>query len=78
MDFQGFKKAVIAKCEAMGIDPASVGLDESRIGFMVVDMTERLGMMVQLIGGSAKLIHDLVIDAGRDWDGETDLIRPMG
>ena len=70
--------AALAKCEAMGIDPASVGLDESKIGFMVVDMTERLGMMVQLISDGAKLLHNMVMDAGRDWDGETDLIRPLG
>ena len=45
---------------------------------MVVDMTERLGMMVQLISDGAKLLHNMVMDAGRDWDGETDLIRPLG
>ena len=70
--------AALAKCEAMGIDPASVGLDESKIGFMVVDMTEQLGMMMQLIDAGAKFIHDMVMEAGKDWDGETDLIRPMG
>ena len=62
----------------MGIDPATVGLDESKIGFMVVDMTAELGTMMQLIDGGAKFIHDMVIAAGKDWDGETDLIRPMG
>ena len=70
--------AALAKCEAMGIDPATVGLDESKIGFMVVDMTEELGTMMQLIDGGAKFIHDMVIEAGKNWDGETDLIRPMG
>ena len=70
--------AALAKCEAMGIDPATVGLDESKIGFMVVDMTAELGTMMQLIDGGAKFIHDMVIAAGKDWDGETDLIRPMG
>lgn len=68
----------IEKCEQMGIDPASLGLDESKIGFMVVDMTEDLGMMVQLVDDNARLIHDMVIDAGRTWDGKTGLIRPMG
>ena len=68
----------ISKCEAMGIDSATLGLDESKVGFMVVDMTEQLGMMVQLIDDGAKLIHDMVINAGRDWDGKTDLIRSMG
>lgn len=68
----------LAKCEAMGIDPASVGLDESKIGFIVVDMTEQLGMMMQLIDGGAKFIHDMVMESGKDWDGQTDLIRPMG
>ncbi|MBQ9043108.1 MAG: VOC family protein [Eggerthellaceae bacterium] len=68
----------LAKCEAMGIDPASVGLDESKIGFMVIDMTDDLGMMMQLVDDGARFIHDMVIDAGKDWDGETDLVRQMG
>ena len=68
----------ISKCEAMGIDPATLGLDESKIGFMVVDMTEQLGMMMQLIDSGAKFIHDMVMEAGKDWDGQTDLIRSMG
>ena len=70
--------AALAKCEAMGIDPASVGLDESKIGFMVVDMTDQLGMMMQLIDGGAKFIHDMVMEAGKGWDGVTDLVRTMG
>lgn len=68
----------LEKCEQMGIDPATLGLDESKIGFMVVDMTEDLGMMVQLIDDGARLIHDMVKAGGESWDGETDLIRPMG
>ncbi|WP_165062931.1 MULTISPECIES: VOC family protein [unclassified Adlercreutzia] len=68
----------LEKCEAMGIDPSTLGLDENKIGFMVVDMTEELGMMVQLIDDGAKFIHDMVINAGKDWDGETDFIREMG
>ena len=55
-----------------------MGLDESKIGFMVVDMTERLGMMLQLIDSGAKFIHDMVIEAGENWGGRTDLIRTMG
>lgn len=70
--------AAFAKCEAMGIDPASLGLDENKIGFMVVDMTEKYGMMMQLIDENARFIHNMVMDAGKDWDGKTDLIRPMG
>lgn len=68
----------LEKCEQMGIDPATLGLDESKIGFMVVDMTDDLGMMVQLVDDNAKLIHDMVIAGGKEWDGTTDLIRPMG
>ena len=70
--------AALEKCKAMGIDPESVGLDEPKIDFMVVDMTEELGTMMQLIDGGAKFIHDMVIEAGKNWDGQTDLIRPMG
>lgn len=68
----------LAKCEAMGIDPASLGLDENKIGFMVVDMTEELGCMMQLIDNGALYIHNMVKEAAEGWDGKTDLIRTMG
>ena len=34
--------------------------------------------MVQLVDDNAKLIHDMVIAGGKEWDGQTDMIRPMG
>lgn len=68
----------LEKCRTMGIDPENLGLDENKIGFMVIDMTDDFGMMIQLIDDGARLIHDMVIDAGKNWDGSTDLIRQLG
>ena len=68
----------LEKCKQMGIDPAEFGLDQEKIGFMVIDMVKEFGMMVQLVDDQARFIHDMVIDAGKNWDGKTDLIRPMG
>lgn len=68
----------LEKCKSMGIDPKSVGLDENKISFMVVDMTKDLGMMVQLVDDGCLLIHNMVREAMEGWDGETDLIRKLG
>ena len=45
---------------------------------MVVDMRKALGMMVQLITPRAKRLHDAILRAATDWDGETDLLRRLG
>ncbi len=47
--------------------------------FMVVDMRDDFGCMVQLITPRAKFQHDMIIKAAEEWDGdEATLFRPFG
>lgn len=47
--------------------------------FLVVDMRDDFGCMVQLITPRAKAQHDMVIGAMEEWDGdEATLFRPFG
>lgn len=76
----GYNDVTVAleKCKKMGVDPESVGISADKIGFMVIDLTEELGFMMQLIEESAAYIHNMTMEAAKGWDGKTDLIRPMG
>lgn len=66
------------KAAQTGVSMEEIERNASRPSFMVVDLRRDFGMMAQLIGPNAKIIHDLVLKAGKDWDGETDLFRPLG
>lgn len=71
--------AAIEKAKAMGIDPdVVVNQYGNTPGFVVIDTREQFGTMIQLLQPSARMIHDMVIGAMADWDGETDLIRELG
>ena len=71
-------KNALEKAAATGADPEVIRANADKPSFMVVDMRRDLGFMVQLITPRAKMIHDLLISAGKDWDGSTDLFRKLG
>lgn len=64
------------KSKSMGI--SEVKREDDKMSFMVVDMVDDFGMMVQLVEPSAKRIHNLLRESAKDWDGETDLFRKIG
>jgi len=68
----------IEKAKATGANTDEVLANAEKPSFMVVDMRRDLGMMVQLITPRAALIHNLLINARREWDGETNLFRKLG
>ena len=76
------KKAALAnalkKAEATGTSKETILANAGKPSFMVVDMRKALGMMVQLITPRAKRLHDAILRAATDWDGETDLLRRLG
>ena len=71
-------KNALEKAAATGADLEVIRANADKPSFMVVDMRRDLGFMVQLITPRAKMIHDLLISAGKDWDGSTDLFRKLG
>lgn len=68
----------VEKANATGANVDEILADAQKPSFMVVDMREELGMMVQLITPRAAMIHNLLINAGKNWDGKTDLLRKLG
>lgn len=68
----------LKKAAQTGADVEEIKARASKPSFMVVDMREQFGCMVQLIGPSAKMIHNLLISSRQGWDGETDLFRKLG
>ncbi|MDD6784701.1 MAG: hypothetical protein PUD81_00380, partial [Eggerthellales bacterium] len=50
----------------------------SKPSFVVIDMRPDFGTMVQLIEPSAKQLHDMILKSAGDWDGKTDILRPLG
>lgn len=68
----------LEKAEATGADPEEIRKNSSKPSFLVVDMRKDLGMMVQLITPKAAMIHNLLINSRKDWDGKTDLLRKLG
>lgn len=67
------------KAEQTGVPWEEVKKNAEKPSFMVVDMRDELGTMVQLIGPNAKKIHDLLIKSRAEWDGdESTLFRPLG
>ena len=67
----------LEKAKATGANPAQILANADKPSFMVVDMRETLGMMVQLITPRAAAIHNLLLQARKEWDGETDLFRKL-
>ena len=39
---------------------------------------EQFGALVQLVEPKAASLHNMIINAMVDWDGETDLFRELG
>lgn len=68
----------LKKAEQTGADTEAIKARAEKPSFLVVDMRPQFGAMVQLIGPSARMIHDLIIKDSLTWDGETDLIRELG
>lgn len=68
----------LAKARAAGADEEAVRARASKPSFVVVDMRDRFGTMVQLVTSGATVFHNMVIDAMVDWDGKTDLFREIG
>ena len=69
----------IEKAKAYGMSEEDVIAQYGQTpGFVVIDMRPQFGAMVQLVQPSAAMIHDQVISAMIDWDGETDVIRELG
>lgn len=68
----------LKKAAQTGASVEDIKANANRPCFMVIDMKKDLGMMVQLITPRAKLIHNMLIEAAKDWDGETDLFRKLG
>ena len=68
----------LKKAEATGTSKEDILANARKPSFMVVDMRKALGMMVQLITPRAKRLHDAILRAATDWDGETDLLRRLG
>lgn len=66
------------KAKATGADLEQILKNADKPSFMVVDMRRDLGMMVQLITPRAAQIHNLLINARKDWDGKTELFRKLG
>lgn len=66
------------KAKTTGGNVNEILANADKPSFMVVDMRRDLGMMVQLITPRAALIHNLLIDAGKNWDGKTELFRKLG
>lgn len=66
------------KAKATGADIDEVLASAQKPSFMVVDMRRELGMMAQLITPRAAMIHNLLINAGKNWDGKTELLRKLG
>lgn len=71
-------EAALKKAEATGADPEEIRAKASKPSFMVVDMRDKFGALVQLIGPSASKVHNLIIKSMIDWDGETELFRELG
>ena len=71
-------EAALEKARATGADEEEIRAKASKPSFMVVDMREQFGAMVQLIGPSAAMVHNMIIQSMVDWDGETDLFRELG
>lgn len=67
----------LEKAKSTGANPAQILANADKPSFMVVDMRETLGMMVQLITPRAASIHNLLLQARKEWDGETDLFRKL-
>ena len=69
----------LAKAREMGLDEDKIREQNKTPGFMVVDMRKEVGFMVQLITPRAKALHDMIITAHAEWDGdEATLFRPLG
>ncbi|MEC4273776.1 hypothetical protein VJ923_11470 [Adlercreutzia sp. R25] len=68
----------LEKARAAGADEEEVRARASKPAFVVIDMREQFGAMVQLVTEGATAFHDLVIGSMVDWDGETDLFREIG
>ena len=68
----------LEKAAAAGADLEEIRKNASKPSFMVVDMREQIGMMVQLITPKAAMIHNLLINSRKDWDGKTELFRRLG
>ncbi len=68
----------LEKARATGADEEDVRAKASKPSFMVIDMREQFGALVQLIGPSAAMVHNLIINSMVEWDGETDLFRELG
>lgn len=68
----------LKKAEATGTSKEAILANAGKPSFMVVDMRKTLGMMVQLITPRAKRLHDAILRAASDWDGQTDLLRKLG
>lgn len=68
----------LEKAKATGANTDEILANAEKPSFMVVDMRRDLGMMVQLITPRAALIHNLLLNARKNWDGKTDLFRKLG
>ena len=68
----------LEKAAATGADPDEIRKNADKPNFMVIDMRKDLGMMVQLIPEKAILLHKLILNSRREWDGTTDLFRELG
>ena len=75
-DFEATK----AKFQLAGKEMTDEQIQEyiSKPSFVVIDMRPDFGTMVQLIEPSAKTLHDMILQSAGEWDGETDVIRPLG
>ena len=71
-------EASLEKAKAIGADLEQVKQNAGKASFMVVDTRDKLGFMLQFVTSRAKAIHDLLIESAKDWDGVTDVIRPLG
>lgn len=74
-------EGAVAKAKAAGVPDdqiEGIRIQMQKPSFMVIDMTEQFGAMVQLLGSSAPMIHNMIIASMVDWDGETDLFRELG
>ncbi len=71
-------EAALAKARAAGADEEAVRARNSKPSFVVIDMREQFGAMVQLVTSGATALHNMVIDSMVEWDGETDLFREIG
>lgn len=67
----------VEKAIVTGVDPREIYETINKPSFMVVDMRRDLGMMVQLIPPRAAMIHNLLIQARKSWDGQTELFRKL-